>query len=146
MIVDNGCHRSVERQIATMDATRQINILGIHEEAFVEKPNFPKRVGAQKHEAALMVGNIEGPIVVNVAKFIPTAALGEPISGKESAHNKIERRRQPADSVLIRSVRVNDSRLQNADTIVRLHHLKQSIKSLRIKRNIGIDNEMIFYP
>ena len=48
-----------------MDASGEVNVLGIHEKAFVEQPGVPEGVVAQEHETPLMVRYVGCPVTAH---------------------------------------------------------------------------------
>lgn len=60
----------VEREPVAVNASGEVDVFGIHEEAFVEEAHFLEGVEAQKHEAAQEVGGVDGLIVVGVSQKV----------------------------------------------------------------------------
>lgn len=48
----------VEGAVVGVESACEVDVFGVHEESFVEEPYATECVGAQEHEASLVVGDV----------------------------------------------------------------------------------------
>ena len=90
MIMHNSYCGVVEREIITVDSAREVNILGVHEIAFVEKPRLLHRLRAQLHEATAQVWYIHRTRIVRIVQLIACIALAHPSGRQEPPAEHIQ--------------------------------------------------------
>ena len=104
MRMDDGPLRVIEGEIVSVNAAREVNILGVHEEAFIEEPCLHRRGSAQEHETAAEIGRVDRPAQIQVPQFVPFVALRDHPSRQETTSEDIHRRRKTFGKILLRTV------------------------------------------
>lgn len=146
MAVDYAHFRPVEGAEPPVDAAREVYILGIHEKALVKSSADAQRVGAQKHEAALMIGDVAGHRRVDMSQQVALAAFTEESGREEAADEDVGRSGEHAAGVLIFSVRAGDEGLESADIGIRAHEIRDFPDDFRLKFEVGIENYVKICP
>ena len=95
----------VERAVPSVDAARDVDIFGIHEESLVETADSLECLSAEQHETALVIGDICRGIGIAFCQHVAAVASFHYRRWEKSAAEHIEWRRQQALHILLRSVR-----------------------------------------
>ena len=143
MVVDDSDGGIVDGGAEGMNPSGQVDVFGIHEEAFVEKSGFAEGIGSQEHEAALMVGDVERSGAVDVAKFVALAVAAHEAGGEEASEQEVERCGEQSHGVERISLSVGDFGLERADGGVGVHVIDKLGEVGRAEVDVGVENQVI---
>lgn len=142
MDVADGGVGPIESDVAGMDAARQIDVLEIEEVTLVEDAGLAQSIDAQKHEAALKIGDVERfPRRAVVDKIAADAAAQR--FREEEAREQVEGGGEQAAGKLRLAVGEHHLRLQHPNFGVAVHVGCDGRKDARVEVNVGIQHQMI---
>ena len=127
-----------------MYPSRDIYILGIHEEALVEQALLPQGVASEKEEATQQIRHIEGPVMIGIGQKIPLHAASRETPGQETLGKEIVRRRQHSACVLQVAVRISHLGHHQPDIRIVIHVGLQSGKDITLPADVGVHDQMVF--
>lgn len=134
--------RIVEREVVTVDAASQVDVLRIHKEAFIEQRRTYLGIGSQQHKAATQVRHIERADGIGGMQLVAGIATAHPRIGQEAATENIKRRRQQFAEMLRDSFGIGDTRHELTHHRIGLHKIAQRIDIRRTQAYITIQHQM----
>ena len=146
MRVDDGPLRVIEGEIVAVNAAREVNILGVHEEPFVEESRFHRRGSAQEHETAAEIGRVDRPAQIQVPHFVPFVAFSDHPCRQKTTPEDIYRRRKTFGKVLLRTVGVDDFRHELSHFGVYDHPIVHFVYIFCFDLNIAVHHQMKVCP
>lgn len=132
----------VERSPVGVDAAGDVDVLGIHEEAFVEEPFAFEGLAAEEQEGAEQVGGVDDDVVVGVGEQVSVDASPREAAGEESLGDHVPGGGESAGGELQVAVGVVDFWHHHADVGMGGHVAGHAAYDVAFPPGVGVEDEV----